>query len=100
MAYQIVWTAKSSEDIEAIVRYISRNNPQAASELGYGTYERVQVLKQFPESGREVPEIGHADWRELIFGNYRIVYHLNRRAEAIEIARVWHAARGDVELES
>lgn len=100
MAYQIVWTAKSSEDIEAIVRYIARDNPKATSELGQGIYERVQVLIQFPESGRIVPEIDNPDWREWIYRKYRIVYHVNRRAEAVEIARVWHAARGDVALES
>jgi len=98
MAYQIVWTVKSSEDIEAIVRYVARENPQAASELGRGIYERVQMLIQFPDAGRVVPEIGQSDWRELIYRKYRIVYHVNQRAEAIEIARVWHAARGDVEV--
>jgi len=89
MAYQIVWTVKSSEDIEAIVRYVARENPQAASELGRGIYERVQMLIQFPDAGRVVPEIGQSDWRELIYWKY----HVNQRAEAIEIARVWRRCR-------
>lgn len=42
-------------------------------------------------SGRIVPEVGDAALREIVHGNYRIVYRLTR--EAVEIVTVHHGAR-------
>ena len=98
MAYKIVWTERASDDLRAIVRYISRHNPTAAETMGYGIYDRVQILVEFPESGGMLREFRDPDWHHLIFRNYRIVCHLNREAETAEIVRIWHAARGDVDV--
>jgi toxin ParE1/3/4 len=48
-------------------------------------------LADFPGSGRVVPEIGRMEIRELILGDYRIVYrhHVGR----VEILTVFHGAR-------
>ena len=34
----------------------------------------VERLSEFPESGRMVPEIKRKAFRELIYGNYRVIY--------------------------
>ncbi len=47
----IVWTERASGDIEAIVRYIARRDPNAAGRIGVGIYDRVQILQQNPEAG-------------------------------------------------
>ena len=39
-------------------------------------FEKAKKLEQFPQMGRVVPEIGRSEIRELIFRNYRIIYHL------------------------
>jgi toxin ParE1/3/4 len=46
----------------------------------------------FPGSGRVVPEFNNKQLRELIEGNYRIVYRFESN-ELIEIARIHHSAR-------
>ncbi|MEO1256310.1 MAG: type II toxin-antitoxin system RelE/ParE family toxin [Bacteroidota bacterium] len=38
--------------------------------------ERTQQLRRHPNSGREVPELDNPRIRELILGNYRIIYCL------------------------
>jgi len=38
MADPLIWTERASADIEAIVRYIARRNPQAATSIGLGIY--------------------------------------------------------------
>ncbi len=98
MVCKIVWTEKSCADLEAIVRYISRHNRAAARDTGYGIYRRTQILADFPEAGSVVRELEDADLRQLLFGNYRIIHQLDRKQKVIFILRVWHAARGDVEL--
>jgi plasmid stabilization system protein ParE len=35
-------------------------------------------LKSFPVSGLIVPEINSKDFRELIYGNYRIIYRVEK----------------------
>jgi plasmid stabilization system protein ParE len=44
MDRKIIWTEKSSSDIEAIVRYIARRDPKAAARIGLGIYDRAQTL--------------------------------------------------------
>ncbi len=53
--------------------------------------QRVDQLIEFPESGRIVPEKKEPEIRELIEGNYRIFYRLQK--EKITILRIHNAAR-------
>jgi toxin ParE1/3/4 len=51
----------------------------------------AERLSGTPQSGRIVPEFGESEIREIIVGNYRIIYQVT--ALGVEIARVWHGAR-------
>ena len=42
----------------------------------------------FPQSGRIVPELDYEEIREIIHGNYRIIYQIS--SENIEILTVRH----------
>lgn len=46
-----------------------------------------------PRSGRIVPEFENPELREVIYGNYRIVYRVIGSNEDIEILAVVHGAR-------
>ena len=51
MDRKIILTEKSSSDVEAIVRYISRRDPSAAARIGLGIYDRAQIeTRSFPNS--------------------------------------------------
>ena len=54
-------------------------------------FESVERLELFPKSGRIVPELQLETIREIIFGNYRIVYRLKQKE--VEILTVFYAAR-------
>jgi len=56
---------------------------------------RTDILHDHPEAGRIVPEYRNARIREIIYRPYRIVYRLDIERGLVEIARVWHAARGN-----
>ncbi len=66
MDRKIIWTEKSSNDIEAIVRYIARRDPKAAARIG-GYHEGAQILIQHPEAGTVLDELRESGWRKLIF---------------------------------
>lgn len=98
MVHKIIWTESASNDLGAIVRYIARHNADAARTMGQGLYDRVQILAENHEAGSRMRELNDPQWRQLVFRSYRIVYHINQKAKTVEIVRIWHGARGDVEI--
>lgn len=85
-----VWTELALEDLKIIHNYIAQDSHSYASIYTEKLLRRVKQLETFPRSGRVVPEFGIDSIRELIEGNYRIVYRLN--TEYVFIARVQHSA--------
>lgn len=98
MERRIIWTERASSDIEAIVRYIGRRDPDAAQRIGLGIYERAQVLVQQPEAGSMLAELRSGGWRKLIFRHWKIIYSV--RGEDIIVGRIWPAALGKADLET
>ncbi len=94
MDYKLVWTRLAREDLREIVRYIARDNAKAARRVGDRILEAVEVSGRMPQLGRVVPERQDPGIREIIRGNYRIVYRLCEDPRRIEIWRIWHGARG------
>ncbi len=98
MGSVIAWTERSSADIEAIVRYIARRNPQAAISIGLGIFNRVQLLLTHPQAGTFLDELREGGWRELIYRRWKIIYTI--REEKIIIGRVWPAALGEADFDT
>ena len=96
MAGELIWTERASADIEAIVRYIARRNPQAAASIGLGIYDRAQILHTHPQAGTFLDELRDAGWRKLIYRRWKIIYTV--REEAVIVGRVWPAALGEADL--
>jgi plasmid stabilization system protein ParE len=94
MGWKVILSPSSESDLEDIVSYIARHNPDAALRLGNALIARAELLAQFPELGRQVPEFYRNDLRELVHRSYRIIYRVNHDSQLIEIVRFWHAARG------
>jgi hypothetical protein len=42
-------------------------------------FSKVDQLRGNPEIGRIVPEINERQFRELIYGDYRIIYHIGSK---------------------
>ena len=97
MERRIIWTERASADIEAIVRYISRRDPDAAGRIGMGIFDRAQILLGNPEAETILDELREGGWRKLIYRRWKIIY-LNRGEEII-VGRVWPAAMGEADLE-
>ncbi|MDB6124864.1 MAG: type toxin-antitoxin system RelE/ParE family toxin [Pedosphaera sp.] len=59
---------------------------------------KVDQLANFPYLGRVVPELGQETIREIIVRPYRVVYEVADLQQTIAVVRVWHAARGEPEV--
>lgn len=88
---KVVWTELAIEDLKAIHTYVSQDSKFYADRLIETLISRVDQLEAYPQSGRIVPEFRKEILRELIEGNYRIIYSIGENQ--IAIVRVHHAAR-------
>ena len=71
--------------------YIAGDNPGAAEKWASGLVRVVAKLKRHPKLGRIVPEIGLQEYREVVYGNYRVIYRLS--GSMISILTVRHYSR-------
>jgi addiction module RelE/StbE family toxin len=88
---KIIWTELAIEDLKSIHFYISQDSKIYADRFVNKLVSRVKQLHNHPQSGRVVPEFHIETIRELIEGNYRIIYEI--KPDFIGIARVHHSAR-------
>lgn len=82
------WTEQAVDQLSAMVEYISLSSPVYAEQVLERIVLRLRQAQQFPESGRRVPESGHADARELFEPPYRIVYRV--RSDTVEVLTIVH----------
>lgn len=88
---KIIWTDFAIEDLRVIHEYISKDSKLYADRFISKLIDRVEQLEKFPRSGRVVPEFDNDSLRELIEGNYRIIYRLEQ--DFVGVARIHHSAR-------
>jgi len=85
------WTNEAEDWLSGIHDYISRDNPEAASRVVAGIYEKAQILRDFPNIGYIYKRVEEGPVRVLLYGHYRIAYLL-RDDRNIEILGVFHGA--------
>ena len=72
----IIWSPLAAEQTRDIASYIALDKPTVAAEWAESVFDSVERLKDFPESGRVVPEIKRNDIREIVLGNHRVIYKI------------------------
>jgi plasmid stabilization system protein ParE len=80
---KIIWSPLAIERASEIAEYIAQDKPSAAERWINTVFSKVETLKSAPEIGRMVPEIRSNEFRELIYGNYRIIYRLEKKQISI-----------------
>src|SRR5690348_15739819 len=88
---EVRWTPQAVEDLKSIAEFISRDSAYYAQLLVIDVLEATDRLALFPQSGRVVPELKNPSIREILLGNYRIVYR--PQSTLCEILTIYHAAR-------
>lgn len=80
---RIVWSPLAVDRALEIANYIARDKPSAAEKWINTVFSKVEQLKSSLEIGRIVPEISDSQFRELIYGNYRIIYRIENKQVSI-----------------
>jgi len=89
---RINWTFQAKNDLKDIVEYISKDSKLYAKRQVFKILNRTNILKSQNYSGRKVPEIQDENIREVIEGNYQIIYRVVNESR-IDILTVHHSSR-------
>jgi len=77
---EVIISQFAEDDLNEITDYYFTLSQNYAEKIISEFEERILSLKQYPKSGRIVPELerqGISQYRELIQGYYRIVYEIS-----------------------
>ena len=85
---KIQWSPLAVDRISEIAEYIALDNPSAANKWVNDIFGSTEKLLDFPSIGRVVPELKDQKIRELLKGNYRIIYRVD--TDVISILTVRH----------
>jgi toxin ParE1/3/4 len=80
---KIIWSPLAIDRASEIAEYIARDKPSAAEKWVNTIFSKVEQLRSSTEIGRIVPEIRNEQFRELIYGNYRIIYRIEKKQISI-----------------
>lgn len=89
----VVWTRPALDSLLDIVRHIRIDKPSAARRFAARVKAKVTSLQDFPGTGRVVPEFPGSGLRELIIGDYRVIYRILTAPARIQILTVRHGSR-------
>ena len=89
MAHRVVWAPAALRDVDDIASYIARDSTRYAASVVGSLRDLARTLRQFPLSGRMVPELGDETVREKLVYGYRMVYRVG--PGVVTIAAVVHA---------
>lgn len=78
---QIIWSPLTIDRATEIAEYISLDNPTAAQDWIDTIFGKVTTLETSSQIGRIVPE--RKEIREIIYGNYRIIYRIEKTSISI-----------------
>ena len=88
---QIIWTEEAVESLKGIGSFIERDSQFYAARTISRLIESTERLTSFPQSGRIIPELQNKNFREVIVGNYRIMYQVKKNE--VIIFTVLHSSR-------
>ena len=89
---KVIWTKRALEDLKDIGDFISKDSFHYAGLTLSKIVNTDVLISNNPKIGRIVPEIKDENIREIIKGNYRIIYQI-RKKKTSYILTVFHSSR-------
>jgi toxin ParE1/3/4 len=88
----IIWSDEARQDLESIFLRLSLESQSYSQKWINEVFDKTELLLRFPEIGRQVPEIGIKNVREIFAGRYRILYNIGKNFD-IEVLTIRHTSR-------
>lgn len=91
MARRVAWTETAWRDLERIADYIAEDSPGYAAAFARRVRDRARSLDELSNRGRIAPELDEPRVRELLVGNYRLIYETDE--DNVFVLALIHGAR-------
>ena len=82
---KVNWSPLAISKLESISDYIALDKESAAINWVNDILDSTDALAHQPEMGRAVPELPGKNYRELIIGNYRVIYSIGASIQILTI---------------
>jgi toxin ParE1/3/4 len=87
---RIIWSKRGLSDFQEHLSHIEKTSLQNAKQVAKSIIKKIDMLVNFPEMGRVVPEFAQKELREIIVYQYRVVYRV-RSLDTVEIINIYHS---------
>jgi toxin ParE1/3/4 len=88
---RLIWTSRCLDDLERLIKFIETDAPVAACLFAQRIIDRVEMLQLHPSAGSLVLEDESRTYRQVLQGNYRIIYRV--AGDAVYLVAIHHASR-------
>ena len=88
---KVTFTPTARRQFLEALAYIHADSPSAAVAFRDKAESSLSSLRDFPESGRTLPDFPDLAFREVIVAPYRFFYRI--KEETVWIVAVWHGAQ-------
>jgi toxin ParE1/3/4 len=85
---RVRFTPSADREFLDAIAFVREESPMAADALLLRSQEGLSQLRDFPESGRVVPEFPDLAYREVLVNPYRFFYRVG--PDAVWVVAVWH----------
>ncbi|MBI5142169.1 MAG: type II toxin-antitoxin system RelE/ParE family toxin [Nitrospirae bacterium] len=93
MVRKVKWTTRALQDLRNIHDYIARDSRRYARLQVERIRDAAANLAFFPLMGRNVPELPDSGFKEVISGNFRVIYRFDESDNRILVMSVMHGRR-------
>ena len=93
MVQKIEWTKRALKDLHDIYEFIAKDSSRYAQIQVENIQDSISNLISFPLMGRKVPEFCHLPYREILVGNYRVLYRYDDEENQLYVMAVVHGRR-------
>ncbi len=86
--FEVILSRFAENDLKEIIAYFFEINPEYTRDLYNKIKQKILELKVFPSRGKIVPELekqGIIKYRQILVGNYRIIYTIKNNSVNILI---------------
>ena len=87
---KVRYTPRAGADLKAILAYVEQRSPSGAGGVTRAMYKTIELIGQFPQSGRFAGEQGT---RVLPVGRYSYLIYWSASDDEAWIVHIRHAAR-------
>ena len=93
MVRKIKCTLRALNELHDIYGFIAKDSKRYAQIQVENIQNAASNLTHFPLMGRNVPEFPHLPYREILVGNYRVIYKFEEEQDRVIIMSVVHGRR-------